>query len=134
MLIDRIGGEALFLAHRQELISQAADKIGLVIPKSDIGVLQAKETGGIGARVCVASVQTAAQGRRLDALRKRDFRLAIIDECHHAIEDSSYWRILSGLGFMDGDPGRFLVGLSAWTASRWGKCSSGWCSSARFWR
>ena len=113
MLIDAIGGETIFLAHRQELISQAVDKISLVMPREDIGVLQAKETSGAGARICVASVQTAMQKRRLDELKRRDFKLAVVDECHHAIEDSSYWRILSELGFMDNDPNRFLVGLSA---------------------
>jgi superfamily II DNA or RNA helicase len=113
MLINEIGKETLFLAHRQELISQAIDKISLVIPRADIGILQAKETSGIGARICVASVQTAVQHRRLDELKRRNFRFAIIDECHHAIEDSSYWRILSELGFMNGDPERLLIGLSA---------------------
>jgi superfamily II DNA or RNA helicase len=113
MLINEIGEETLFLAHRQELISQAVDKISLVVPKTDIGVLQAKETGGIDAKICVASVQTAVQKRRLGELKGRDFKLAIIDECHHAVKDSSYWRVLSELGFMGGDPERLLVGLSA---------------------
>ncbi|MDR1514195.1 MAG: DEAD/DEAH box helicase [Synergistaceae bacterium] len=113
LLINELGAETLFLAHRQELISQAVDKISLVVPRSDIGILQAKEADGIDAKICVASVQTVAQKRRLDELKRRDFRLAIVDECHHAIKNSSYWRILSELGFMGGDPGRLLVGLSA---------------------
>lgn len=97
-LIRREGGRALVLAHRDELIQQAADKIRMVIPNADIGIIKA-ERNELDHAIIIASVQTLARPSRLAQL-DRDFTVVIIDECHHAAA-ASYQAILEYLGVLD---------------------------------
>jgi superfamily II DNA or RNA helicase len=77
-------GRALVLAHRDELLRQAIDKLQLIgIPSSDIGLVQA-ERSELGRRVVVASVQTLAQPRRLAQLARLNFETIVVDECFPA--------------------------------------------------
>jgi ATP-dependent helicase IRC3 len=97
-LIAERGGRALVLAHRDELLRQAIDKLALVgIPRRAIGLVQA-DVDELGRQVQVASVQTLAQPRRLARLLSRGpFDTIVVDECHHAVS-SSYRQILGELG------------------------------------
>jgi superfamily II DNA or RNA helicase len=110
MLMRDFGGRTLFLAHRDELLRQAVEKIGLIIPSPDVGIFKAKERDGLDREICVASVQTAARHTAL--LRDRGFRLCVCDECHHALAES-YTDIFDELGFMGGNPQKLLVGFTA---------------------
>lgn len=100
----------LVLAHREELLLQARQKIRLVYPEADVGILKAEERSGLWTDICIASVQTAV--RNADALRKRGFRLLICDEAHHAAA-ASYVKIFEALGFMEGDRSKLLLGVTA---------------------
>ncbi len=74
----------LVIAHRDELLSQAADKIRLVRPESIIG----KVGGGFhewGAEITVASIQTIYQEKYLKLLKQFGYGLVIVDECHHCV-------------------------------------------------
>jgi superfamily II DNA or RNA helicase len=81
------GGRVLILAHRSELIQQAASKLDL------LGVEAQVEQAGSYARsiwepdCVVASVQTM-RGKRLESWPRDYFRLIITDEAHHATADS----------------------------------------------
>jgi superfamily II DNA or RNA helicase len=110
MIIRDFRRKTLFLAHRDELLNQAVEKIGLVIPSPDVGIFKAKERDGLNREICVASVQTAA--RHTDLLKNKDFKLCVCDECHHATADS-YVKVFDELGFMDGDPEKLLIGFTA---------------------
>ena len=96
-IIAKRGGDALVLAHRDELLEQAAKKIVMVAPElSDaIGMVKGKRND-VAANVVVGSVQTLARARRLTQLR-RVFRTVIVDEAHHATA-ASYQRILEHVG------------------------------------
>lgn len=87
------GGSALILAHRDELIKQAADKLRRVAPELSmaIGIVKGKHNQ-TRAQIVVASVQTLARANRLRQL-PTDFDLIVVDEAHHAAADS-YVRIL----------------------------------------
>jgi len=85
------GRRALVLAHRDRLISQAADKISKLVPLSEIGIVMG-EQNRLHAPCVVASVQTLARRRRLAVMPK--FDLVIVDECHRSAADS-YRRILA---------------------------------------
>lgn len=93
-LIRRRGGTALVLAHRDELITQAVEKICLVHPWVHIGVVKA-EVNEADADVVVASVQSLHE-RRLKQWEPDRFDTVIIDECHHATAPS-YRRIIDYL-------------------------------------
>jgi len=133
LLAKRLGVRTLILAHREELLQQARQKMLLVWgtkspscqPEANVGLLRRKETKGLLSEVCIASVQTAIQPKRLAALKSRSFGLLIIDEAHHATADS-YYKIASELGFLTGDRGRspLLVGVTA-TAYRGDKVALG---------
>lgn len=73
--LDR-GNRVLFVAHRRELISQAAEK--LEASKIPYGIIQAGEVEERSKPVQVASIQTLAR-REIP-----QFDLAIIDEAHRA--------------------------------------------------
>ena len=69
----------LILAHRDELIEQAIDKLQMIWPDVDCGVVKA-ERNEMNHQVIVASVQTLSRKRRLNDLSK-DIGLIITDEC-----------------------------------------------------
>lgn len=93
----RAGHRVLILAHRGELLEQAADKLqrstGLVsaVEKADATCLNT------WFRVVVGSVQTLQHTARLERFPRDYFGTIIIDEAHHAITDG-YRRILDYFG------------------------------------
>ena len=87
------GGRTLVLAHRGELLDQAADKItrmtGLACSREQA------ESSSLGEwnSVTVGSVQTLMNEKRLAQFRPDRFSHIIVDEAHHAVSDS-YRRVL----------------------------------------
>lgn len=114
-MIKRRRQRALVLAHRDELIEQAVDKIRAVIPGATVGVVKA-ERDDHWAPIVVASVQTLSRPRRMAALQagntlERPIGLVVCDEAHHAAA-KSYRDIFDELRC--GDPwGPLLVGVTA---------------------
>lgn len=104
------GGRTLVLAHRGELLDQAADKItkltGLACSRE-----QAESTSlGEWNSVTVGSVQTLMQDKRLAQFSPDRFSYVIVDEAHHAVSDS-YRKVL------DHFEGARVLGVTA-TADR----------------
>jgi ATP-dependent helicase IRC3 len=103
----------LVLAHRDELVSQAVDKIQGQWPEAHVGVVKAAQNE-VGADVVVASVQTLARSNRLGQLllgSLEPFGLVIVDEAHHARAET-YQEILRVLGAGEvGGP--LLLGVTA---------------------
>lgn len=84
----RRGERVLILAHRGELLEQAADKL-----KKSTGLncaVEKAEQSCLGSwyRVVVGSVQTLMREKRLSGFSADYFDDIIIDEAHHAISDS----------------------------------------------
>ena len=89
----RNGDRVLILAHRGELLEQAADKIGRA---TGLGCATEKaEQTCLGSwfRVTVGSVQSLTREKRLGQFPADYFGTIIIDEAHHCLTDS-YQRIL----------------------------------------
>ncbi len=89
----RNGDRVLILAHRGELLEQAADKIARTI---GLGCATEKaEATCLGSwfRIVVGSVQTMMREKRLGQFPEDYFDTVIIDEAHHCISDS-YQRVL----------------------------------------
>jgi len=95
--VARNGGVAGVIAHRDELVSQAAKKIAQIEPGIGIGIVKGNQNEF--GQVMVMSAQTLARGRVLP-----HFDFLVVDECHHYVADS-YKRVLEDLGaFMAGGP------------------------------
>ena len=89
----RQGDRVLILAHRGELLEQAADKIAKA---TGLGCAteKAEETClGSWFRITVGSVQSMMRESRLSRFPEDYFDTIIIDEAHHCISDS-YQRVL----------------------------------------
>ena len=90
----KTGKRVLILAHRGELLDQAADKLekvtglGAAVEKAEQSCL------GSWFRVTVGSVQTLMREKRLAGFPDDYFDTIIIDEAHHAISES-YQKILN---------------------------------------
>lgn len=111
-LAERMAVRTLILAHRDELVTQAVEKVRQVWPTADVGVVKA-ERNQTNHDVVVASVQTLARERRLAQLIGGDgfwprsrFGLIVVDEAHHAAAES-YQRIL------DAFPEAVVLGVTA---------------------
>lgn len=87
------GGRGLILAHRGELLDQAADKIarttglGCSVEKAD------QTSEGQWYRLTVGSVQSMCQEKRLGRFAPDWFDFIVVDEAHHAVSES-YRRVL----------------------------------------
>ena len=93
-------GRTLILAHRDELIQQAVDKLETVWDGVNVGVVKA-ERNEVDKQVIVGSVQTVSRENRLEQL-PTDFDLIVSDECHHGAA-ATYRRIYVYLGVMGED-------------------------------
>jgi superfamily II DNA or RNA helicase len=90
----RDGERVLILAHRGELLDQAADKLsqatglGCAVEKAESTCLDSWY------RVVVGSVQSLMRENRLSQFTPDFFNTIIVDEAHHVLADS-YQRVLS---------------------------------------
>ena len=100
------GKRVLVLAHRGELLEQAADKIGKAC---GLGCsVEKAEQSCLGSwyRITVGSVQTLMREKRLSQFSANYFDTIIIDEAHHCLSDG-YQRVLTH--FSDAD----VLGVTA---------------------
>jgi len=97
-VIERLpAGRVMFLAHREELIFQAASHIHRVTgqqPAIEMAEMRADHAMFGKARVVVSSIQTQCAGRNGDTRMKRfdpgEFGLVVADEAHHVTAPT--WR------------------------------------------
>lgn len=102
----RKGKRVLVLAHRAELLTQAADKLqkstglGCAVEKAEDTCI------GSWFRVVVGSVQTLSREKRLNQFDEHYFDAIIIDEAHHCLSDS-YQTVLNHF------PDALVLGVTA---------------------
>ena len=107
----------MVIAHREELLVQAADKIESVMgerPQIEQSILWANEGPFAKSKVVVASVQTLnakmKSGRRMERFSPDEFSLLIFDEAHHAVS-ASYRRVVEW--FHKINPSCKIIGFTA---------------------
>ena len=106
-LKGNVGGKALVLVHRDELVTQAKEKIEHWNPGLNVGIVKASRNE-VDNHVIVASVQTLGRSEaRRQALG--EVGLVIVDECHHAVANT-YMATIKGLG---GFKGTRIAGFTA---------------------
>ena len=118
-LIKKISGHSLILVHRDELLNQAKEKMLIVDPKADIGIIKASRNE-TKHQIIIASVQTLYRDNRLDMLDGGRFSIIVTDEAHHSVADS-YRKIYDRLLI---DDKQIHVGVTA-TANRADKIGLG---------
>ncbi|RVX76048.1 hypothetical protein B0A52_00405 [Exophiala mesophila] len=118
-LIDRVkpptedAQQTLILAHRRELVEQAARHCERAYPHKSIDI----EMGDVQASGCaditVASVRSMVSGDRLSKYDPSRFKLVLVDEAHHIVAPG-YLQVLEHFGLEERqDSGPALVGVSA---------------------
>ena len=113
-LVDRvISGRVLILAHREELIWQAAAKVEVITgskPSIEMADYRADEGFFRRSKVIVSSVQTQNASNRLLKFDPKQFSMVIIDEAHHA-PAKSYKRIIDY--YKQNNPEIKILGVTA---------------------
>lgn len=123
--IERTNKKVLIIAHREELLTQAQEKLERVNPLLKVGIEQAENHANPAhLDIVLASVATIGRinSERIKKLDPKEFCMVIIDECHHASADS-YKTVLRYFGLLKEEPDNnwntecLLLGVTA-TPSR----------------
>jgi superfamily II DNA or RNA helicase len=113
--------QVLVLAHREELLGQAREKLERAMEGAAVvSVERGAEQATRDAKVLVCSIRSLHEKRLARVLEGRDFGLVIYDECHHAAAEDNL-RVLRQLGAFDADWNGTLLGFTATTARGDGK-------------
>jgi ATP-dependent helicase IRC3 len=122
-LIDRVkplsedADQTLILAHRQELVAQAANHCSNAYPTKSIEIEMGSMHASGTADITIASVQSLISGDRMAKFNSKRFKLLLVDEAHHIVAPG-YMRILNHFGLNETQcSSPALVGVSA-TLSR----------------
>ncbi|MGO1502303.1 MAG: DUF3427 domain-containing protein [Marinobacter sp.] len=95
----------LFVAHREEILHQAAETFIRIRPKSRVGFYMGKQRD-MAVDVLCASVQTLGKNAHLERFAPQHFDYIVVDEFHHAAAPT-YHRLLSYFA------PTFMLGLTA---------------------
>lgn len=93
-LIDRVSPpnarqtQTLILAHRQELIQQAAAVCSRTHPDKTIDIEMANSHASGAADITISSIQSILSGDRIDKFDPKAFKLIIVDEAHRIVSPS----------------------------------------------
>ncbi|KAI9736088.1 MAG: hypothetical protein M1818_006264 [Claussenomyces sp. TS43310] len=117
-LIDRVKSsseahQTLILAHRQELIEQAARHCRNAYPSKTIDVEMGSIHASGFADITIASIQSIISGDRISKFDPKRFKLVLVDEAHHIVAPG-YMKTLEHFGLAQASPtSPALVGVSA---------------------
>ena len=118
-LIDRVkppnkrATQTLILAHRRELIEQAARHCQRAYPTKDIEIEMGDLHASGSADITIASIRSLQSGDRLNKFNPQDFKLVLVDEAHHIVAPG-YLAALDHFRLREPTPDSpALVGVSA---------------------
>lgn len=121
-LLDRIPAptpeatRTLILAHRRELVDQAARHCSNLYPGRSVEVEMGARHASGTADITIASVQSITSGDRLSKYDPKQFKLVLVDEAHHIVA-RTYLAILKHFDLAERDASKrgdcALVGVSA---------------------
>src|SRR5690348_16230504 len=109
----RMKKKMLILAHRDELLEQAREKLLNIAPDITVTIEQAERRADSQAQVVIASVPTLGRNgsKRLESLKPDEFSIVVVDEAHHAVA-KTYRRIFDHFALFSGGEA-LLVGFTA---------------------
>ena len=95
----------LFVAHREEILTQALDTFRRMRPEARLGSLHGRDQGP-DAEVVFASIQTLSRREHLERFSPDAFDYVVVDEFHHAAA-ATYRKLIAHFR------PKFLLGLTA---------------------
>ncbi len=95
----------LFVAHREEILVQAAETFARIRPRASIGFYKGQQRDS-QVDILFASIQTIGKSAHLSTFHEKHFDYIVVDEFHHA-SAPSYQKLLAH--FLP----KFLLGLTA---------------------
>ena len=109
-LARRRGKRTLMIAHRDELINQAAATASRIWPGASVGIVKGK-SNEFYCDIVVASIQSLV--RRLKRIGPSIFGTVITDEAHHAL-GNTYQKTYRHFGVLDNDEQKAVhIGITA---------------------
>ncbi|KAI0489728.1 P-loop containing nucleoside triphosphate hydrolase protein [Xylaria cf. heliscus] len=118
-LIDRINSDSehatrtLILAHRRELVEQAARHCSNAYPAKTVEIEMGNMHSSGRADITIASIQSIMSGDRISKFDPNLFKLVLVDEAHHIVAPG-YLRTLEHFGLAEKkDKSPILIGVSA---------------------
>lgn len=89
-LIDRLApvkdaSQTLILAHRRELVEQAARHCSIAYPDKHVDIEMGKLQASGAADITVASIQSIMSGDRIQKFDPQRYKLVLVDEAHHIV-------------------------------------------------
>ena len=118
-LIDRVepslkkADQTLILAHRRELVEQAARHCSNAYPSKRVEIEMGNMHASGSADITIASVQSITSGDRFSKFDPQQFKLVLVDEAHHIVAPG-YLRTLEYFGLEQKRAiSPVLVGVSA---------------------
>jgi len=122
-LIDRVlphspgATQTLILAHRQELVEQAARHCSNAYPTKSVEIEMGHAYASGYADITIASMRSIISGDRIEKFDPNKFKLVLVDEAHHIVAPG-YLKVLDYFGLKTANSSSpALVGVSA-TMSR----------------
>lgn len=107
-----VAKKTLVLAHKEELVHQAARTIQSINPNLSVEIDMAKTKPSLESDVVVASVPTLVRAARLHRYDPLQFKTIVLDECHHATA-TSWIKILQYFNALDDNLHIHVVGFTA---------------------
>lgn len=105
--------QTLILAHRRELVEQAARHCMNTYPGQTVEIDMANAHASGVADITIASVASLQREERLSKYNPKNFKLILVDEAHHIVAPG-YMRVLKHFGLSQRQPNSpNLVGVSA---------------------
>jgi ATP-dependent helicase IRC3 len=101
-LIERIpavgdASQTLILAHRRELVEQAARHCSLAYPDKHVDLEMGNNQASGAADITIASIQSITSGDRLSKFDPSRYKLILVDEAHHIVSQT-YLDVLEHFG------------------------------------
>lgn len=104
--------KTLVLAHKEELVKQATATIAKINPDLNVQIDMLTRKPDSSADIVVGSVPTLVRMSRLERYNSLEFKLIVLDECHHATA-GSWMKILNYFGALEPDLSIHVVGFTA---------------------
>lgn len=104
--------KTLVLAHKEELVRQATATISKSNPHLNVQIDMLTRKPDAHADVVVGSVPTLVRMSRLERYDPLEYKMIVLDECHHATA-GSWMKILEYFGALEPELKIYIVGFTA---------------------